>query len=297
MSNPRIINHKDLSSADVVLLGAPYERTVSFGPGAAKGPEAILSALESQVELYERFTETIPADVCKTASTVLGDLQHRAPEQMVAIVEREYGKLLDTGAFVVLLGGEHTVTTGALRALASRQDARQITVCQIDAHLDLRHDDSDYSDAPHGQYAHSTVMRRALELGYQTVHIGARAYSLEELRFARDNRLPVFEWRGEPVASPDDILKAVRTEQVYLTIDVDGFDPSFMPATGTPVQGGLEWFYAMRLFRRIFEKRAVVGVDIVEVAPRSGDTLTEYGAAQLCYTLIAYRNCYGKRNR
>jgi agmatinase len=131
-------------------------------------------------------------------------------------------------------------------------------------------------------------MRRACELGFRTCSAGIRAYSRAEHRFALENALPVFEWgRGEE-PSVENILAAIRTERVYLTIDVDGFDPAVAPATGTPVPGGLSWAFGTRLVRELCRAREEIGADVVEVAPVAGSGLTEYAAAQLGYDILCY---------
>jgi len=290
--------NSDPAKANIVLLCAPYDRTASFRKGAVNGPAAIVSSLKYQMETYDRVTESMPSPSRKVALRELKYLNRCSPAAMVARVKREYAQLLDHGAFVLLLGGEHSVSTGAFQALASRRDARQITVCQIDAHFDLRPDDSDYSvAAPHGIYAHSTPMRRAHELGFKCVHIGVRAYAKSEMDYARRNGHAVFEWGKGAAPDPAEIIRTIPTDQVYLTVDVDGIDPAHMPATGTPVQGGLEWYYTLDLLSELFRRREVVGADVVEVAPRPFDVLTEYGAAQLCYTMLALRETRGGRPR
>jgi agmatinase len=283
------INCADPTDANVVILCAPYDRTASFRKGTVNGPAAIVDSLKYQMETYDRFTGTMPSPGRKVALCELKNLNKCSPPVMVERVKEEYGKHLGHEAFVLLLGGEHSVTTGALQAVAARHDPKQITVVQIDAHLDLRPDDTDYNDTPHGKYAHCTLMRHAGELGFKCVHIGARAYAKEEMDFARDNGYKVFEWGLGPVPRPEEIVAAINTDNVYLTIDVDGIDPAFMPATGTPVQGGLEWYYTFDLLKNLFTHKKIIGADVVEVAPRPNDVLTEYGAAQLCYTMLALR--------
>jgi agmatinase len=283
------INCSDPSTANVVILCAPYDRTASFRKGTAKGPAAIVDSLKYQMETYDRFSGAIPSPERKVALCELKNLNLCSPPVMVGRVKEEYTKHLAHGAFILLLGGEHSVTTGALQALAARYNPNKVTVVQIDAHLDLRPDDTDYSDAPHGQYAHCTPMRHAFDLGFKCVHIGARAYAKEEMDFALANGHKVFEWGMGPVPSPEAIVDAINTDIVYLTIDVDGIDPAYMPATGTPVQGGLEWYYTFDLLRCLFKSKKIIGADVVEVAPRPNDVLTEYGAAQICYTMLALR--------
>ena len=144
------------------------------------------------------------------------------------------------------------MSIGALQAHAARGSARDVTVLQIDAHLDMRDDDSDYNDRDPSRYAHSCVMRRARELGFRTCSVGIRAYARDEYRYAERERLPVFEWGKDGEPPIEAILAAIRTERVYLTLDVDGFDPAVAPATGTPVPGGLSWAYGTRLLRELF---------------------------------------------
>lgn len=284
-----IINCNNPKDADVVLIGANYDVTSSFGKGADKGPAAIVGCLNSQIEFYERFTKTVPAEELKIAYHDLGDLNDFSPEDMVERVRAIYEKYFETGKFLILLGGEHSVSNGPWQTIAKHEDVKNITILQIDAHLDLRDTDADYNDEPHGKYAHSCVMRRAAELGYNIVHVGIRAYSKDEYDFAKSKGLVVFEWGASKSPAPEEIIAAIKTDKVYLTIDVDGIDPAHMPATGTPVQGGLEWYYTIELIQELFHTKNVVAADIVEVAPRAVDTLTEYGAAQLCYNIIAFK--------
>jgi agmatinase len=286
------INCVNPAEANIVILGAPYDRTASYHKGTVKGPAAIVDSLKYQIETYDRYSGAMPSPERKVALCELKNLNRCSPAVMVERVKEEYEKHSKNGAFMLMLGGEHSVTTGALQALAAHQDARKITVCQIDAHLDLRPDDTDYNDTPHGEYAHCTPMRRACDLGFKCVHIGTRAYAKREMDFAKDNGHQVFEWGNGPVPAPEAIVKAIATDTVYLTIDVDGIDPAYMPATGTPVQGGLEWYYTFDLLKRLFKAKQIIGADVVEVAPRPDDVLTEYGAAQLCYTMLALRETF-----
>jgi agmatinase len=164
---------------------------------------------------------------------------------------------------------------------------------QIDAHCDLRENDSDYSDTP-SDLAHSTVMRHASSLGYPIIQVGIRTYSKDEYEYFsnKKNNVKVFEW-SRKIPKITDIIRSIKTKYLYITIDVDGFDPAHMPGTGTAVQGGLEWWYGIELLEKAIKKSELIGADIVEVSPVSDSVLTEYGAAQLCYTMIA--NKYQKR--
>ena len=280
-----IINCDDPAAADAVLISAPYGHGASFGGGAGRGPAAIVACLDRQVELFERHTRTEPALDYRIAHRRLGEIEALSPEAMVERVAQAVGR---TTPFTVLLGGTHAVTIGALRAHAAPERPDEVTIVQIDAHLDMRDDDSDYNDDDPSRFAHSCVMRRARELGFRTCSIGIRAYSRDEHEFARAEALPVFEWGRGEAPGVEAVLAAIATERVYLTVDVDGFDPAVAPATGTPVPGGLSWAYGTRLVRELCRTRTLIGADIVEVAPVAGSGLTEYAAAQLCYDILSY---------
>jgi len=274
-----IINCARPEDADVVLLGAPYDRTSSFGKGADRGPAAIRACLDTQLEFYDRVSDRSPARECRIAWVDVEGLGELEPEAMVQRLTEEYGR--HASRLRMLIGGEHSVSNAAFRALAARAD--EITVLHIDAHADLRADDSDYLDRPWGRYAHCSVMRRAHDLGYRLVQVGVRAYSTEERAMFEDPRITVFEWGPRP-PSAEEIVDAIPTADVYLTLDADGLDPACMPATGTPVPGGLGWYYTLELIAAVARSRKLIGADLVEVAPREGDVRTEYAAAQLVYT-------------
>jgi agmatinase len=280
-----IINCASPEHADAVLVGVPYERGASFGAGAGRAPGAILACLDRQIELFERFTRTEPARRYRIAQRMLNDIGVLPPEDMVVQV----ADALPDETFAILVGGTHAVSIGAFRAHAARGRASDITVVQIDAHLDLRDDDSDYNGRDPSPYAHSCVMRRAHEMGFRTCAVGARAYSREEYRYALEEFLPVFEWGRGAEPPIETVLGAIATERVYLTLDIDGFDPAVAPATGTPVPGGLSWAYGTALVRELFRTKEVIGADLVEVAPVAGSNLTEYAAAQLCYDMLCYQ--------
>ena len=280
-----IINWSEPESADAVLISAPYGHGASFGAGASRGPAAIVACLDRQIELFERHTGTEPAADYRIAHRLLAELEALSAEAMVEQVALAAAR---TAPFTILLGGTHAVSIGALRAHAERGRPDDVTIVQIDAHLDLRDDDADYNDVDPSRFAHSCVMRRACEFGFRACAVGIRAYSREEHRFAMAQALPVFEWGLGTEPAVEEVLAAIATERVYLTIDVDGFDPAVAPATGTPVPGGLSWAYGTRLVRELCLAKDVIGADVVEVAPALGSGLTEYAAAQLCYDILCY---------
>lgn len=276
-----LINCRRAEDADVVLLGAAYDRTSSFNKGADAGPAAIRACFDSQLEIYDRVSDSSPADRRRIAWVDVEGLEKLDPERMVERLAAEYRRY--PNSLRILIGGEHSVSNAAFRVHAER--SAEITVVQIDAHADLRQDDSDYNDRPWGPYAHCSVMRRAHDLGYRLVQVGIRAYSAAERKLFDDPRISVFEW-GRTPPTVEQVAGSIATERVYLTLDVDGLDPSCMPATGTPVPGGLDWYYTLELLAAVLRGRELVGADVVEVCPRPGSARTEYAAAQLAYSII-----------
>ncbi|PJC49419.1 agmatinase [Candidatus Nomurabacteria bacterium CG_4_9_14_0_2_um_filter_32_10] len=285
----RIINTKNIKDADVVILSAPYEHSVSFMGGTAQGPKKIINCLDNNLELFDVELHCEPAKKIKTAHIKITELNKLIPEKAAKKINSEYQKLLNDNKFVIMLGGEHTVSFGALEAISKRENPKDITILQIDAHQDLRDDSCDY-DEKCDKFAHSCVMRRIHELGFHIIQVGIRTYSKYEYEYWQKNKktITVFEWTKKEIPI-NIILKSIKTKKVYITVDVDGFDPSYMPGTGTPVQGGLDWHYGLDLIEKAIDKKELVGADIVEVSPQRDSVLTEFGAALICYKIIAHK--------
>ncbi|MBU0612297.1 agmatinase [Patescibacteria group bacterium] len=290
-----VVNTKNLKEADVVILSAPYEGGVSFMGGTSKAPKKILNCLNKNLELFDINFLCEPAKIIKTAHKEITGIKNLISDKVVRKISEEYKNLFNDKKFVIMLGGEHTVSIGALDAIAKKENPRDITIVQIDAHQDLRDDNSDYSYRP-TKYAHSCAMRRPHELGFNLVQVGIRTFSKNEYEYWQKNKdtIEVFEWSEKNKHIPEivKIIESIKTEKVYLTIDVDGFDPSCMPGTGTPAQGGIEWKYGLDLIEKIIETKNVIGADIVEVSPQKDSVLTEYGASLICYKIMAnkFRN-------
>lgn len=288
----RIVNTKEIKKADVVLLSASYEHSVSFMGGTAKAPKKIINCLDNNLELFNVELHSEPSKMIKTAHKEVKNLGKLTPENAAKKISSEYQKLFNDEKFVIMLGGEHTVSLGALSAIAKTENSRDITILQIDAHQDLRDDDSDYSNKKE-RFAHSCVMRRIHELGFPIVQVGIRTYSKYEYEYWQKNKntITVFEWneRTPRIPNMSEIIKTIKTKKAYITVDVDGFDPAHMPGTGTPVQGGLGWHYGLNLIERVLEEKNVLGADIVEVSPQRDSVLTEFGAALICYRIMAHK--------
>ncbi len=286
----RVINTKKINEAEVVILSAPYEHGVSFMGGTAKAPKKIVKCLDNNLELFDIDLLCEPAKKLKTAHKEIVGMKNLTPDKAVKKINAEYQKLFNDGKFVVMLGGVHTVSYGALLAISKKENPKNITVLQIDAHQDLRDDSSDYSEKRE-KFAHSTPMRRVHELGFNLVQVGVRAFSKYEYEYWQKNKdtITVFKWNKKEKPAVNDILESIKTKKIYLSIDVDGFDPAHMSGTGTPVQGGLSWYYGLELIKRAINGRELIGADIVEVSPERNSVLTEFGAALLCYRIMTYK--------
>lgn len=268
------IANYDPQDAFFHVIPAGFEATVSYVGGTAKGPAAILEA-SNQLELWDG--ESVPAE-SGIYTTEAVDCSGSAEEVLEAI-QKKVEASLSMDAIPVLLGGEHTVTLGALRALHKKGE--RFGVVQFDAHADLR---DMYEGSP---LSHACVMRRALDLDIPIFQIGVRAMCQEEAHLRRHRRIPHLDARALAFDEiPPMLLPPEFPENVYITFDVDGLDPSVIRATGTPVPGGLGWHQALALVERVVAGRRVVGLDVVELAPQPGDHASDFAAAQLAYCLM-----------
>lgn len=282
-----IINTENVEEADVVFVSAPYEKTASSHKGTSAGPAAVIEFLNTQIEFFDRTYKVEVVDFVKSAHINLERIEDLSPKEAYETIRDNSKRLIAQKKFIFLLGGEHSVGIGNFEALKDAYDPNEVTILHIDAHCDLRKDDSDYNDTP-SEYAHSTVMRWASEMRFNLVQVGLRSFSKEEHDYFSDtnNKVTAFEWTKE-TPKIEDILSAIKTKYLYISIDVDGFDPSVMPGTGTPVPGGLSWYYGVELIEKAIREHELIGADIVEVSPVKDSVLTEYGAAQLAYIILA----------
>lgn len=257
------------------VIPVPYERSVSYGTGTAAGPEAILAA-SCQLELFtgknvpaEYGIYTAPAVPCSPAAEA---------EDILSAIEKEVSKTLAYGKIPVVLGGEHTVSCGVITALKKQHSS--FGVIQFDAHADLR---NSYEGSP---YSHACVMRRIHEQGIPIYQLGTRSYSLEEHQYRKQHNIGFRDsediWKnGTSLNLPQDF-----PEKVFISFDIDGIDGAIIPATGTPVPGGLNWYQAMWLLEEIFATRQCIGFDVVELAPIQGLHGPDFATAQLVYNMM-----------
>ena len=267
-----------LASSPVVVLPVPYEATVSYMGGTRFGPRALLHASRF-VELYDPVLDAEPwQEGIATLPELV--LPGTGPEQALPVLRSAMDALLDEGKFVILLGGEHSVSGDPILAHADRTDG-QLSVLQLDAHADLR---ASYEGTP---FSHACVMHRVVDR-VGLVPVGIRSLTGDERALMRERKIPtVF---GHELGHPgwqDRVLDALG-DPVYITVDVDYFDPAVMPSTGTPEPGGGSWYPTLELLERVFRERTVVGCDVVELAPLPGIVAPDVLAAELVYKLAAF---------
>lgn len=263
----------------VTLIPVPYDATTSYRTGSRDGPRAIIRA-SRELEDYDLELDRVISDVgIQTAPEV--EPFAGGPEGMIDRVDLAVSETLIDGAIVGLLGGDHSITVGAVRAFRRRHP--DLSVLYLDAHADLR---DDYQGSP---WSHACTARRVLEM-CPLVEVGVRSLSQAERRFIDGEELPVYFWPNE-TADVGGILQEVvdrLTDTVYVSIDLDVLDPSIMSAVGTPEPGGMSWHSATRLLRHVAERERIVGFDVVELSPGEGPEACAFTAAKLAYKLIGY---------
>lgn len=277
--------------AGVVILPVPYEATVSYQGGTRNGPAAIVDA-SRYVETYDQELDGEPIEAGIATLPAL-HLTGAGPEAAVRELREAYDAVLDAAGdrLVIALGGEHSITSAPVLAHAERlkREGRRLSVLQMDAHGDLR---PEYEGSP---YSHAAVMARCVD-DADLVQVGIRAVTSDERALIRGRESVTTIFADEMWEDDAWIERALEAlgEDVYVTFDVDYFDPSILPATGTPEPGGGDWYRTLRLLRRVFEARNVVGADVVELAPKPGDASSDFVVAKLVYKMIGYRWAAGR---
>ena len=264
----------------MVVLPVPYDLSLSWLPGARRGPEAILKA-SPELELFDLELGLDPSRAgiftAPPVSIVAGDAERS--HQKIEEAARAY---LDKGKFLVSLGGDHSITLPLVRA--HRERLGDFAVLHVDAHDDL------YDTWQGSRLSHAAVMRRVAELGVPIVQVGQRAYAEDSLAFAKAQGIPVFPaHRIRREGLPIQEILAALPDRVYISFDFDALDPSEMPAVGTPLPGGLSFTEASDLLAAVFREKEVVGIDFVELSPIPGLFFPEMTAASLVYRAIGLK--------
>jgi len=275
--------YSSYNQSKIVILQAPLEKTVSYGKGTKNGPKKILKTSH----YIEFFDEEIGRELClEKGICTLPEIKFRnlGIKKSIDRIYRHAKKHINSGKFVITFGGEHSLSIAPIKAHLEKYP--ELSVLQFDAHSDLR-------DSYEGsKYSHASVMARVAELTKDIVQVGIRAQCKEEFDFIRDNRINTFfsrkirekkygnNWQNK-------VLSKLK-DNVYITFDVDGFDPSIIAATGAPEPGGLFWDETMTLLNKIGRNKNIVGFDVVELAPNRGDESSNFNAAKLVYKLLNY---------
>jgi agmatinase len=271
--------YSGFDSSRVIVWPVSYEGTVSYGSGTGRGAEAIIDASRN-MELYDDETD---AEVYKVGiHTVDETLEIAPPERMMDSLYDRAKELVASKKFVCMIGGEHSVSGPVIRAHAEAYN--DLSVLQIDAHADLR---DTYDGTPH---SHASIMARVVkDLRLPSVQCGIRSISAEEARGLHELPTKIF-WAKDIVGKTDwwDAAVDGLTDNVYLTIDIDGLDPSLVAQTGTPEPGGLGWYETVGLIRRLAERKRVVGMDLTEYAYVEGQTASAFLCSKLIYKTLAY---------
>lgn len=274
----------DYDKAEFVVLPFPYEGGVSYGHGTGEAPEAVLDS-SAYLELYDEVLDFEPyrRGIVTLPAPAMGE----TPEEMFTAVYSSTKALLDDGKFVALLGGDHSISSGYFKALKEKYP--QLGAVQLDAHADLR---DQYMGS---KLSHASVMARIREMTGSTLQIGIRSISAEEADQVKKDKIPLCTMDAFRRGTFDlDRTIDELPEHLFITVDVDGFDWSVIRSTGTPEPGGFLWDEALDLLRKLFERKTVVGFDVVELSYSPHDPNSPFAVAKLIYKMIAYKVLSGK---
>jgi len=276
--------HSQYATSRAAIFPVPLERTTSYEHGTRNGPAAILAASRN-MELYDEELELEPYKEIGIHTLPAIDTSDGTLDEVITEIFTAQLGLLEDDKFTVALGGEHSLTPPLVSATAKK--FKNLSVLQIDAHADLR---DEYQGNP---ASHACAMRRVVEV-CPAVQVGIRSLSVEEAQAIPHLRTSIY-WAKDIARTPMKswIAKVLSdlSPNVYLTIDLDGFDPAFVPATGTPEPGGLDWMQVTSLIRAVADHKKVVGMDVVELLPQPGDHASDFLAAKLVYKCLGYIFC------
>jgi len=262
------LDEQNYESARVVIFPVPYNSTTYWKSGTKDGPQALIEA-SRHIELYDLETKKNLAESGIFTLPLL-EPSKNSPQETMERIEKVVAQTLKDKKFPLMLGGEHSITFGAVLAFAKEND--DFSVLQIDAHSDLR------EEFEGTKYHHASVIKRIKDLGISVTQVGIRSASADE-RLENVFLAPEL---------PIDKIIATLKSNVYLTFDLDALDPSIMPATGTPEPGGLQWYETLNLIKEVARQRKIIGADVVELDPIPGLSAPDFLAAKLVYKIINY---------
>jgi len=270
---------KELTKFDtskIVIIPVPYDGTSTWIKGSDKGPEAIIEA-SANMELYDITTNN---EVHKNGIHTMRPIKINSnPQKVVEAVYERTVEIINKNKFPVLIGGEHSISIGAMKAISEHNE--DLTILQLDAHADLR---PIYEKS---KYNHACVMARAKEF-CPVLQVGIRSMSIEESKHIDPDRI----FYADQIYDNDEWMVEVMvklTKNVYITIDLDVFDSSIMPSTGTPEPGGLFWYEVIKFLKKVNETSNIVGFDVVELCPNKYNKAPDFIAAKLIYSLLSYK--------
>jgi len=270
----------DHPKAKVALIPAPLEITTSWQKGTKEAPIEILK-VSPNLEFFDEETELEPQEV-------LGFYTYPVPElpfdmdSALNFISNNLREVLKEKKFPIIIGGEHTVTLGIIKVL--KEVYKNLKILHLDAHFDLR---DEYLGS---KVSHATVMRRIYEMGVPVLSVGVRTLCKEEHEFIKNNKISFIwmkDFRKRTEESIKKIEEFIKEGEIYLTLDVDVFDPSLAPGVGTPEPGGMDWYEFLQILKLVVRYN-LIGMDIVEVKPISGNAITEYLAAKIIFKVSAY---------
>lgn len=269
----------DPEKARVTIIPAPLEYSVCYIEGTERGPQAILDA-SSQMELYDEELDSCPIEVGVYTQPLL-DYTGMNHATALAATGDAARAVLKRGQLPLTLGGEHSLSAPIIAAV--HEQYPDLTVVHIDAHGDLR---DEYEGT---KLSHAAIERRVVDMGIPLLEIGIRSFSPEEANFLKTKPNVHIVWAYQLAKGLATIPWERLSKHTYVTIDLDAFDPSEMPAVGTPEPGGLHWYEVLDLFKEICSRTTIVGMDVVELCPMHGQTRADFLAAKLVYKMIGYR--------
>jgi agmatinase len=278
----------DPENSEIQVLPLPLDMTCSWKSGTSGGPEAIVEA-SHHIEHYDEEVGFEPVAESGGIATHPAPGLPADPETAARAVEETAVRLIRKDRLLVALGGEHSITYPLVKA--HREIWPDLCVLQIDAHADLR-------DTYHGsRFNHACPMRRIYDLGVHVTALGIRSVDSSETHLLDEDLRSTFlahQVVGRVEESIDEIVGSIPGDDLYITIDLDGLDPSVVGAVGTPVPGGFDWYEALFILRTLFREKKVVGADVVELSPREGFHSSDSAAARLVYKMVAYRAEQGR---
>ena len=277
--------YSSLERSKIAIISAPYEHTVSYGGGTKLGPSAIIAASHF-VEFFDEETERELCFEKGIATLEPLDFGESSDEDALEIIYRSVSDLLAQEKFVVTLGGEHTISVAPIRAHATKYPG--MSILHFDAHSDLR---TEYQG---NKFSHASALARALDFfpPEKLVQVGIRAQCKDEWEFIKERGVKTFYAHAirSGIHGEDwqrNVFDAL-SDEVYITFDVDYFDPAIMPTTGTPEPGGFFWDETMKLLRMVGKEKRIVGFDVVELAPDDRFPAPTYLTAKLVYRMLNF---------